>query len=231
MTEASHRTHEDYHRALVRRFAADLKPTRLLWRVGLRLGAWLALEVAVLAWVVVHTNNRFMDKLIQPTYGMEIVFFTAAAIILAVLALRSAVPGRSLNAGQAAIAVALIVAGTVLVTMAEPVSTTSSLSEFLRLGLRCVRGTFVLAALPWLALWWLVKRGAPMRGGLSGLLIGGGALFFSFAMMRLACPIDEPLHLLTWHLLPALALMALSTLAGITWLGFRPRIRRHDLAD
>jgi hypothetical protein len=37
-------------------------------------------------------------------------------------------------------------------------------------------------------------------------------------MLRLECPIDEPLHILTWHLLPALALIALSTLAGGTWL-------------
>jgi hypothetical protein len=231
MAEASHVTLEDRHRALVRRFAADLRPTRRLWPVGVRVGIWLALEVAVLAWVVTHTNNPFMEKLAQPIYAIEIVFFAGAATILAVLALRSAIPGRTLRAGEAALAVSLLVAGTVLLILAAPVSTASGLSEFLRLGLRCAYGTFARAALPWLALWWLVRRGAPMRGGLSGLLVGGGALFFSFAMMRLACPIDEPLHLLTWHLLPALALTALSTLAGIAWLNFRSRNRRHDLAN
>jgi hypothetical protein len=35
--------------------------------------------------------------------------------------------------------------------------------------------------------------------------------------MRVACPIDQPLNVLTCHLLPALALIALSTLAGGTW--------------
>jgi hypothetical protein len=231
MAEATRVTLEDRHRALVRRFAADLKPTRRLWPVGVRVGAWLALEVAVLAWVVTHTSNRFMEKLTQPIYAIEIVFFVGAATLLALLALRSAIPGRTLRAGEVALAVSLLAAGTVLLMLAEPVSTALGLSEFLRLGLRCAYQTFARAALPWLALWWLVRRGAPMRGGLSGLLVGGGALFFSFAMMRIACPIDESLHLLTWHLLPALALTALSTLAGIAWLDFRPGIRRHDGAD
>ena len=43
--------------------------------------------------------------------------------------------------------------------------------------------------------------------------------------------IDERLHVFTWHLLPALALIALSTLAGGTWLRFRRRTRRPDPAD
>ena len=65
-----------------------------------------------------------------------------------------------------------------------------------------------------------------MSGRLSGLFVGAGALSFSFAIMRVACPIDEPLHLLAWHLLPALALIGLSTLAGGIWLRFRWNVRR-----
>jgi hypothetical protein len=109
-------------------------------------------------------------------------------------------------------------------------NTTNPLGDFVRAGLPCARGTWMLAALPLVVLWWMVRRGASMRGGLSGLLVGAGALFFSFAMMRVACPIDEPLHVLTWHLLPALALMALSTLAGSVWLRFRRGARRPDPA-
>jgi hypothetical protein len=79
--------------------------------------------------------------------------------------------------------------------------------------------------LPWLVLWWLVKRGASMDGRFSGLFVGAGALLFSLAAMRIACPIDEPLHLHSWHLLPLLVVITLSTLAGAAWLRFRPRTR------
>ncbi len=230
MLEAVQVTHEDHHRALVRRLATEVKPTRRLWSVGVRLGIWILLEVGVLAWVVTHTDNDFIQKLRQPVYTIEILFFAAAAIISATLALRSAVPGRALRASEATLAAVLLLTGAALVA-AGPMNTTNPLGDFVRAGLPCARETWMLAAAPLLLLWWMVRRGASMRGGLSGLLVGAGALFFSFAMMRIACPIDEPLHVLTWHLLPALALIALSTLAGGVWLRFRRRARHPDSAD
>jgi hypothetical protein len=231
MPEAVQITHEDHHRALVRRLATEVKPTRRLWSVGVRLGIWILLEVGVLAWVVTHTDNDFIQKLRQPVYALEILFFAAAAIISATLALRSAIPGRNLRASEGMLAAVLVLAGATLVAAAEPMNTTNPLGDFVRAGLPCARSTWMFGALPLLLLWWMVRRGASMRGGLSGFLVGAGALFFSFAMMRIACPIDEPLHVLTWHLLPALALIALSTLAGGTWLRLRRRARRADQAD
>lgn len=231
MPEVSQITHEDHHRALVRRLATEVTPTRRLWSVGVRLGIWILLEVGVLAWVIIHTDNDFIKKLRQPVYAFEILCFAAAAIISATLALRSAIPGRALRASEGTFAAVLVLVGAALVAAAEPMNTSNLLGDFVRTGLPCARGTWMLGALPLLLLWWMVRRGASMRGGLSGLLVGAGALFFSFAMMRVACPIDEPLHVLTWHLLPALALIALSTLAGGTWLRFRRRARRPDQAD
>jgi hypothetical protein len=230
MPEASQITHEDHHRALVRRLTNEVKPRRRLWSVGVRLGLWLLLEVGVLAWVITHTDNDFIEKLRQPIYAIEILLFATAAIISATLALRSAIPGRALGASEGTLAAVLVLTGAALVA-AGPMNTTNPLGDFVRAGLPCARGTWMLAALPLLLLWWMVRRGASMRGGLSGLLVGAGALFFSFAMMRIACPIDEPLHVLTWHLLPAVALIALSTLAGGVWLRFRRRARHPDPVD
>jgi hypothetical protein len=172
-----------------------------------------------------HTTNHFTVKLTGPAYVIELVFFAGAAIISAALALKSAIPGRTLGASEATIASALIFAGTIVLTIAQPMDTSNPVSDFVQSGLRCARETVMFGALPWLALWWLLRRGAPMSGWLSRLLVGAGALLFSFAVMRIVCPIDEPLHLLTWHLLPALAIIALSTMAGAVWLRFRPRTR------
>jgi hypothetical protein len=230
MPEVLHMTHDEHHRALVQRLAAEVKPTRRLWPVALRLGLWMALEVGVLAWVGTHTANHFMEKLKRPVYAIEILFFAAAAVISAALALRSAVPGRALRASVATLAGLLVLAGTLLVAGVEPLDTTHTLGGFVRVGQPCAYSTWMLAALPLLVLWWMVRRGASMSGALSGLLAGAGAALFSFATMRVACPIEEPLHLLTWHLLPALALIAFSTLAGRTWLRFRSRVRPREPA-
>src|SRR6266851_3589159 len=111
MAEVSQRTHEDRHRALVTRLATQVKPARRLWSVGARLCVWMFLGVGVLAWAGTHTTNRFIAKLSQPAYAFEVIFFAAAAIISAMLALRSAIPGRTLRTSEALLATGLVIAG------------------------------------------------------------------------------------------------------------------------
>jgi hypothetical protein len=223
MAEGSHTTHEEHHRALVERLAANLRPVRRLWPVRIRFGLWLILQTAVLAWVGTHTHNDFMRKLEAPRYMLEVALFGGAAIVAAIIALRSAIPGRQVRAGELAFVLAPVLAGIGLV-FTEPLRTEYPLTEFILTGLSCAYQTCLLAAAPCIALWWAVKRGAPMRGATAGLAAGAAAALFSFAMMRIGCPIDERLHLLTWHLIPALMVAALSALAGAFWLRFRPRV-------
>ena len=221
MPQVTQRTHEDFHRALVSRLASEVKPTRRLWSVGVRLTVWMLLEVSILAWVITHNDNDFLHRLAHPVYAIEIVFFAAAAIISALMALQSTIPGRPVRAREIAMGSALVLAGTLLVMTAEPVRTGYQLGTFVQVGLQCAFETCVLAAMPWLVLWWLVRRGFPILGRMSGLFVGSGATLFSFALMRIRCPIDEPLHLIVWHLLPALALTTFSAWAGAAWLRYR----------
>ena len=232
MPEVPPISHEDHHGALVRRFTTELKPTRSPWPAGVRLGLWMGLEVAVLTIAVMHASNHFMLKLKQPIYAMEVLFFAAAAVICASQALRSAIPGQRLRRRDSVLAVVLVVLGTVLVAGAVPLNLAYPLGEFVRVGMPCAFSTLALAAMPLVALWWLVKRAAPLRGGLSGTLVGGGGFLFSFAILRLVCPIDEPLHLLTWHLLPVLGAITLAALAGRARLRLRlPAQPRQPLAN
>jgi hypothetical protein len=217
--------HQERHRALVSRLASEITPRRPLWPVSARLTLWMLIEVGILAWVIGHTKHNFVARLTHPAYATEIVFFAAAAIICAALALKSAIPGRMLSAKEVVVAIALVLVGTLVLVMAQPMATSDLLGDFALNGWRCAVNTVLSGTLPWLGLWWLIRRGASMNGWLSGLLAGGGALSFSFAVMRIVCPIDDPLHLLIWHLVPALTVIGLSALAGLKWLRLRPRIR------
>ena len=214
--------HQELHRALVSGLAKEITPRRPLWPVSARLTLWMLIEVGILAWAISHTTNNFVARLAHPTYVIEIVFFATAAIICAALALNSAIPGRIVSAKEVTMAASLAMAGTIVLIIAQPITTSDPLGDFAQNGWRCTVSTVLLGALPWLGLWWLVKRGASMSGWLSGLFAGAGALLFSFAVMRILCPSDEPLHLLIWHLLPALTMIGLSALAGVKWLRFRP---------
>jgi hypothetical protein len=225
MSEAVDVGHQERHRALVSSLASEITPRRLLWPVSARLTLWMLIEVGILAWVISHTTHDFVARLTHPAYAIEIVFFAAAAIICAALALKSAIPGRMLSAKEVFVAIALVLAGTLVLVMAQPMATSDSLGDFALNGWRCAVNTVLFGTLPWLGLWWLIRRGASMSGWLSGLLAGAGALLFSFAVMRIVCPIDDPLHLLIWHLLPALTVIGLSALAGVKWLQFQPHIR------
>jgi hypothetical protein len=226
VTDAPYINHEERHREMVERMAADLKPGRPLWPVRVRLALWLLQEFAILAWVVTHTSNDLVLKLQRPGYALEAALFAAAAVLSAVLALRTAIPGRNARSSEIALLLILTAAGTALLA-GEPVRTSYQLSEFVRAGLMCAYSTCLLAALPWIALAWAVKRAAPMHGAASGALIGASALLFSYALMLIRCPIDEPLHVIVWHLLPALIAISLSALAGAFLLRFRPRRSRR----
>ncbi len=226
MAEASQMTHAERHRLLVEALAAAIRPVRPLWPVRVRLGLWLLLEALALLWVATHTGNDFVRKLGHLDYAIEVALFAAAATLAATLALRAAVPGRSTSPREVALAIVLALIGTALVAVGEPIRMGYPLGEFVHVGIGCALETCVLAALPWAALWWAVRRGAPMRAAAAGLLTGAAALLFAFALMRINCPIDEPLHLVTWHLLPVVVLTALSAVAGAAWLRFRPRAQR-----
>jgi len=219
-------THAERHWLLVEALARAVRPVRPLWPVRVRLGLWLLLEALVLLWVATHTGNDFVRKLANPEYALEVALFACAATMMAALALRAAVPGQPSGSRTAVLALALVLVGVALVMVGAPMRMGYPLGEFLRVGLGCAAETCLAAALPWIALWWAVKRGAPIHGSATGLFAGAAALFFAFALMRLKCPIDEPLHLVTWHLLPALVLTALSAAAGAVSLRFRPRVRR-----
>jgi negative regulator of sigma F NrsF-like protein len=203
--------------------AANLRPRRPLWPVRRRLALWLAIEVAVLLRAMVVTGNDFAMKLRHLPYALEIGFFGMAGLILAAMALCTAIPGRESRHWQTALPVALVLGGT-LILFAVPMRTDLPLSQFVAVGSQCAFATFANATLPWIALWWAVRRGAPGNGRAAGAMVGASAMLFSFAIMRIVCPIDEPLHLVTWHLGPAIAVTLISTLAGAVWLRF-PRRR------
>jgi hypothetical protein len=213
-------SHEKLHRELVEKIAGRVIPVRRLWPASVRLGLWLVIEAAMLLLVATHTRNDFMLKLRRPAYFAEVMLFGTAAIQMAFLALKSAVPGRF--SGGYSVPIAMAAAGTVLLFSFQP-DMGHSLRRFVAAGTPCACNTFLLGALPLAALWFALRRGAPTRGTASGALAGAAALLFSFALMRLGCPIDDPLHLIVWHLGPVLIVIALASLAGSISLRLRSR--------
>ena len=213
--------HEARHRAVVEKIVAELRPVRRLWPVRVRLAVWIAIEAGLLFLIIRNTHRTDLAQHFRnPWFLAGVGGFAVTGAIGAAFALRSAIPGRAPRRVEIGLLLVLTLASALLL-LHERVNLATPLGTFIHQGLRCAIEIQVLAFLPLLVLFFAVKRGAPLAAGIGGALAGAGAFLFSFAFMRVNCPIDEGLHLLIWHLLPALLGVALSACAG--FLVFRKR--------
>lgn len=205
-------------RAVVDRLSMDFQPARRLWPVNARLALWIALELAILASVAfTYRRPDLFAKLHEFSYTAESVAFLLVGTLAGALALRNAIPGREVTKLEIVLLCGIgVVAG--LSVLLEPVRENITLVGFILAGLPCLGCTVALAAVPWMALFWAVRRGIPMAVEVTGGLIGAASFSYAFAASRLGCPIDDLRHVVLWHVLPILLGVGLSTLAGIAWL-------------
>jgi hypothetical protein len=210
---------------VVNRLIGNFEPARRIWPISIRLALWLALELTILALVAFGApRTDLVAALGDPGYLLQVGLFVAVGTVAAALALRTAIPGLEATPTQLS-PVFLAATVAVLLAASAPADTHISLGHFVDLGMKCLVCTGLLAALPWLALFWAVKRGAPLATQSAGALVGAAAFSFACAATRLGCPIDDSLHLLVWHIFPAAAGVGLSVLAGIAWLGRKTQRR------
>ena len=157
------------------------------------------------------------SALLNPHYVLPLGIIAIVGAAAGSLALRSSVPGLEASGSQiGAVSIAALVA--LAVAVAVPANIEITLRSFIGAGIKCLACTWIFALLPWIVLFWAVKRAAPLQGYLAGGLVGVAAFSFAFAATRLGCPIDDSLHVLMWHILPGLVGVALSVVAGHMWL-------------
>jgi hypothetical protein len=214
---------ESLHRELVNRMVHELTPVRRLWPPALRLACWIMLETGVLLVLIYHFHRPdIAQRLRDPWYLVGLASFAGAGTLAASLALRRVVPGQETTSVEILLIPALVSLGAMLL-LHDPADPQVPLGKFISSGLFCVKWMSIYVAVPWIALLWAARRGAPTARRAEGALVGAAAFSFAFALMRIDCPSDEPLHLLTWHLMPVLIGIALS--AGLGALVLRRRAR------
>jgi hypothetical protein len=202
---------------MVERLFPDFQPAKPLWPVHKRLALWLALELAIVLAGLAEHRPDLPQRLRSIQYLLELGAFVVMGTGAAVLALRSAIPAREPNRSQlspivlvALIAIGLIAWGPSIVHV--------SLAQFIRAGIHCTIFTTTVAMVPWIGLFWAVRRGAPLAPRLASGLIGVGAFSFAFVLGRLCCPIEDSFHFLIWHIAPGVAGVLLSISAASAWL-------------
>lgn len=180
----------------------DLRPVRPLPRPSVRV-LQIALWAAALFVLVPALHPLREDAaalgwaLLWGVAGVE----TVAGLLLAVLALREAVPGSGIGRARAGLALALGAAAQLSVSLATWVAgPATTAAEIARHGGRVCFSVQEGLALPGLALGvWLVARALPVRPRWSGALAGMAAGLVADAVWHLICPRSDLPHVLVWH--------------------------------
>lgn len=167
--------------------------------------------------IALAPRSDLAQQVVVPSFALEIVGFAVASGLLAVLALRGAVPAREPAAGAGVLALGLIVIA-VASAVGHPRDPNVLVRTFLSVGIPCAVATCGLAVAPGLALFVALRRGVPLAPASSGALASGSALLVAYLAMRLHCPNDDGWHLLVWHTLPIVPVMAVGALIGVLWL-------------
>jgi hypothetical protein len=211
------------HERLVARLIADAPAVRPLWSPHTRLALWLVLQALMLG-VAVQFGLRqdLRDHFRHPLFLLELGVLVAAGTMAAALALRAAVPGMA--SGRVAVTVSVLLVSAAVVFMSlESARTGGSARGFVATGGQCLVCILGFSAIPWTVLFLAVRRGAPLAGPVAGAYAGAASVLFAATAVRIACPIDEELHVLAWHTMPIAMGAALSSVAGGKWLIWNDR--------
>jgi hypothetical protein len=92
-------------------------------------------------------------------------------------------------------------------------------------GLRCLRYTLVIAALPLASFLGLRRAVEPRHPGILGAGAGVACASWAGAIIDLWCPLTEPMHVLVGHVFPLVIAAIAGALAGHFVLGVRYRSR------
>lgn len=181
---------------------ADLRPVAPLpspGRRAFRIAPLAALTLIAASWVFAFRDDAFRLGWMM-TWGASAAQ-TAFALALIALALREAVPGRSLGRSAVLTAAVSVLAFSVALTLRTfAISPTGILPErFAWVGNVCLVGV-VASAVPLLAVCALLAARAFMtRPWSSGALYGLGAGLAADAGWRLFCEFSDPAHVFPTH--------------------------------
>jgi predicted anti-sigma-YlaC factor YlaD len=208
----------DYH-LLINRVIPEFRPVKRLWPIGIRLLLWILLELAIFGLGFVFVGSDAAAVVYSHSYGLDVGAFLLISAIAAWMALRNSVPGRETSAAEFII-LGLGAVGAIILARRESLSPHSLPLNELPIAF-AIHLSF--AGLPWIGLFWGIRRAVSFRPRLTGALIGGAASSFAIGVFMLS----GYLYPFLWELLAGTILTGLSAIAGTIWLDPQKRWRKE----
>jgi len=199
------------YKALIDRSIKDFRPVTKLWPVSARLGFWIFLQFGLLALCATVEGSQGVDTFVHnPGALLTTVAFSLMGVAAALLALRSAIPGREPEQSEILILIAVFCAA-FAVMGSRPVAAPS---EILGANLHWALEVFGLSMLPWMALFLAVERGVPLQPFDAGGLIGAASLSFGIAAECIISQSNGFTVPFAWQLTTGILFVTASALGG-----------------
>ena len=211
---------------LVRSLVNDLQPVRRLRGPGQRALRWgvLALVCVFVGTCALGLRGDLPGKLHQRSYLLQNASLLLLFVLSALSAFRLSVPGLGqsmVTRGLPALGL-LVWIGLLAFGWAHAPSAVLPWAAFWRSGVPCVARMGCLALVPGLALFFMLRRAAPVRAGWAGLWSLVSASSLAIVGTQWVCPKDDPLHVIVWHLGPVLVAGLVGIGLGRLWQRLQP---------
>jgi hypothetical protein len=203
----------------------DFRPVRRLWAVSTRLAFWILLETTLLTLCAGMEVINGLPSPVSPRDLVEIGALILTSIVAAFLALRSAIPGREVARWELSLLIVAVFAAFAL--SYEPSGPSSSSHEFVSVGGISILALLGLSALPWLVLFWAVRRGVPLQPARTGALVGIAAFCLALAMYTFISLTSVARIPIIWQILLGTVITASSAQAGSVWLNWTHRWQKE----
>lgn len=210
--------------ALISRLTEELPPVRPLLPPAKRTALWSLVFFSVMLLAAVMVKGLRADLatvLAAPAFLGETLILLLSGVLCLYAGFKLSVPdiryGKLPFAAVWAVVLLAFSVNTCFFLLAAPHHLSG---EFEKFGLfhPCAVNLLLVTALPALAVFFLVKKSAPLLPLWTGYAVLLAIAAFGAAVMRLVCGADGIAHLLIWHFLPAFGLSFLGLLVGLTLL-------------
>lgn len=189
-----------------------------------QIGIWLAVTFVWIALVAGHSGLRpdIMYKLHQTFFVPELLFLAVISFTSGVAALFLSRPDAMQMPKIRWLPFLFIGPWAVMAIMnMSPMGGVTLMQTIDSMRFDCAGCILLCAAVPAVAMFLMVRRGAVASAGWAGGMAAFSATAFAYLCMRVIEQNDDPLHLLIWHALPVFVLCMVGTLAGRMTLRWR----------
>jgi hypothetical protein len=209
---------------LIEQLVAELTPVRRLLDPTERAALWMALGLVSIAGGLAYFGVRrdIATIWLDPAFTTRLLLLAATMWLAVVTAFRMSVPGaeqrvfvRWWPVAGLGLALALVAADVAIAAMAGPLGSPMRAAH-------CIQKVTFVGLVPALVAIVLVRRAwaaEPRWTLVLGMVASGVA---GAITAELSCPVRAPLHILLWHLLPIVVVVAAGVVVGSAILNARP---------